>query len=127
MPSYDATQYSPPAPVAEVALLSTQVTTRVDGVKLLIDSGADVTLLPRAAFERLGLPPQPDEKVELAGFDGSRTFAQAVTLDLLFLNRIYRSRYLLCDDAHGVLGRDVLNHVKLVLDGPQRLWSQCTS
>lgn len=124
MPNYDATQYSPPAPVTEVTLMSTQTATSVTGVMLLIDSGADVTLIPRAAFQKMGLSVQPDDLVELAGFDGARSFAQAVTLDVLFLNRKYRGRYLLCDAAHGVLGRDVLNHLKLVFDGPLAQWSQ---
>ncbi len=123
MPSYDSTQYSPPAPVAMVTLKNPQADNSISGVMLLIDSGADVTLLPRAAVAQLSLATQPTEQVELAGFDGSRSFAQVVTLDLQFLNRIYRGRYLLCDDEHGILGRDVLNHLKLILDGPRHEWS----
>ncbi len=43
---------------------------------------------------------------------------------LIFLNKAFRGRYLLIDGDHGVLGRDVLNSVALVIDGPHQEWSQ---
>jgi len=48
---------------------------------MLIDTGADVTLLPRAAVKQLGalMIGQP---VELIGYDGSRSIAQTVVVQL---------------------------------------------
>jgi hypothetical protein len=43
---------------------------------------------------------------------------------MLFLRRVFRGPYLLIDNETGVLGRDVLNHLTLLLDGPQQRWSQ---
>jgi hypothetical protein len=99
----------------------------VSGVLLLLDTGADVTLLPRSAVERLGLSPLPGQRYELLAFDGSRSVARAVALDLVFLNRVFRGRYLLIDDEHGILGRDVLNHAALLLDGPRQSWGEHAS
>jgi hypothetical protein len=43
---------------------------------------------------------------------------------MIFLKKAFRGRYLLIDDDRGVLGRDVLADVALLLDGPEREWSE---
>ena len=53
MPAYDATLFDPPAPVAMVTIRSPTTGESVDNVAMLIDSGADVTILPRAAVQHL--------------------------------------------------------------------------
>ena len=117
MPSYDATRYNPPAPIARVTLRAPGGAT-VPDVLLLIDTGADITLLPRGAVARLGVTSDPGVQYELVAFDGNRTTTQAVDLDMIFLQRAFRGRYLLIDDDHGILGRDVLAGVTLLLNGP---------
>jgi hypothetical protein len=124
MPSYDASRFDPPAPVAEVKLLSPEAGKSVSGVLLLVDTGADVTLLPRAAAEALGISPPVGQLYELIAFDGPTSFAPAVALDMVFLNRVFRGRYLLIEQDHGILGRDVLNHAALLLDGPRQQWTE---
>src|SRR5215475_13462345 len=85
MPSYDASDFDPPAPVARVGLRHPQSGATVSDVPVLLDTRADVTLLPRMAVERLGVPLLPDQRYEVMSFDGSRSFAPVVMLDLLFL------------------------------------------
>jgi len=58
MPTYDASAFDPPAPVAHVTLRNPAGGTLASDVVLLVDTGADVTLLPRAEVERLGIPMQ---------------------------------------------------------------------
>ena len=41
---------------------------------------------------------------------------------LAFLRRNFRGRYLLTDAEVGVIGRDILNHLRLLLDGPAMSW-----
>ena len=124
MPRYDTADHDPPAPVAEVVLRSPDGRVTVPDVRLLIDTGADATLLPRDAVDRLGIRIDPALQYELVGFDGSRTFAQAADVDVLFLRKAFRGRYLLTDEPRGILGRDVLNSVALLFDGPAQQWSQ---
>jgi hypothetical protein len=124
MPSYDASHFDPPAPVARVTLRNPVNGATVSDVLLLLDTGADVTLLPRNVVEPLGVPLPAGGHYELVGFDGSKSFAPAVILDMLFLKRTFRGRYLLIEDNRGILGRDILNHVSLLLDGPQHEWSE---
>ena len=120
MPRYDAAGYDP-APVADVTLRPSGGSgPTVPNVGMLIDTGADVTLLPRAAVLRLGVRPQPGARYELVGFDGNRTTAEAVELEMIFLNKAFRGRYLLIDADHGILGRDVLAAVALLFDGPKQ-------
>jgi hypothetical protein len=89
-----------------------------------MDTGADITLLPRAAVEQLGVPILASQQYELRGFDGSTSFAPVVMLDLLFLRRAFRGQYLLTEEDRGIMGRDVLNHVIVLLDGPRQEWSE---
>jgi hypothetical protein len=122
MPEYDTTNFDPPAPVVQVDLRSPESGVVVRGVELLLDSGADITLLPQHAVASLGVAANANQQYELMGFDGSRSFARGIVLDLLLLGRAFRGLYLLTEDTQGVAGRDVLNHLAIVLDGPGLRW-----
>jgi predicted aspartyl protease len=124
MPSYDASHFDPPAPVARVMLRNPYSGATVSDVLLLVDTGADITLLPRTAVEQLGVPLVAGQQYELMGFDGSTSFAPVVILDLLFLRRAFRGQYLLTEEERGIMGRDILNHVIVLLDGPRQEWSE---
>jgi predicted aspartyl protease len=93
---------------------------------LLIDSGADVTLLPRRAVESLGVPPEGNRRYSLIGFDGTVSLSSVVRLELIFCGRTYRGQFLLVDEECGILGRNVLNSVALLLDGPRQTWDEPT-
>src|SRR5712691_13510208 len=56
MPNYDASHFDPPAPVVYVTLRYPHSGATVSNVQLLLDTGADVTILPRMVVERLGVP-----------------------------------------------------------------------
>ena len=60
---------------------------------MLLDSGADVTLLPQTAVEQLGVLPIPEQRYDLVGFDGTTSSAQVAELEMVFLNRIFRGRF----------------------------------
>ena len=124
MPTYDTSHFDPPAPVAYVTLRDPHSGATVADVPLLLDTGADVTLLPRIAVEILGVLLLANERYALMGFDGRKSFARVVMLDMLFLRRAFRGRSLLTEEEHGISGRDILNHVMVPLDGPRRQWSE---
>jgi hypothetical protein len=104
MPKYDALNYDPPAPVAQVMLRAANGAT-TSGVPMLIDTGADATLIPRSAVAGLGINPDPAIQYELLGFDGSKSTTQAVDLHMIFLQKSFRGRYLIIDQDHGILPR----------------------
>ena len=114
----------PPAPIAQVALRNLHSGEMVVDVPLLLDTGADVTLLPRNIVEQIGVQLVAGQSYELMGFNGSTSSAPVVMLDLLFLKRAFRGRYLVIEEGRGIMGRDILNCLALLLDGPQQQWSE---
>ena len=75
MQAYDGARFDPPAPLALVTVRSEQLGIVVRDVPMLLDTGADVSLLPR-----LSALVSPDAKqYELEAFDGTRSTAPAVT------------------------------------------------
>lgn len=123
MEAYDAVLFSPPAPLARVTLRNPDGGTTISGVPMLVDTGADVTLIPRSSVLQLGVTATPDG-YELMGFDGSKSLAQAVRLNMELLGKTFRGQFLLIDQEWGLLGRDVLNHLPLLFDGPRLIWGE---
>ena len=124
MPTYDANWFDPPAPLAYVTVRNPQNANTLANVPMLLDSGADVTLIPATSANQIGLVAEADAVYELMGFDGSTSLTSVVQLEMLFLNKTFRGRFLLIDQEWGVLGRDILNLVSLSLDGPNLTWHE---
>jgi hypothetical protein len=119
---YDDALFSPPAPVARVSLRNPQTGVVMTDVLMLIDSGADTTLVPQAAAQMLGLDLSSGSRYELEGFDGSKSIAQTAQLESLLLRYTFTGRYLLIEQEYGIIGRDILNYLSLLLDGPRLAW-----
>lgn len=85
MPAYDAIRFTPPAPLALVTFRNIATGARASNVPMLLDSGADVSLAPRQSVLPLGVSIDTTAVYELMEFDGNRSLAQAVHLDLVFL------------------------------------------
>ena len=124
MPAYDASLFNPPAPLAKVTLRNQDNGNTASDVPMLLDTGADVSLIPQSPLNQLGLAIDPNEGYELMSFDGSTSVAQVVRVDLILLRRVFRGRFLVTDQACGILGRDILNHLSLMFDGPRLNWSE---
>lgn len=124
MPNYDAERFDPPAPFAKLTLRHPQNRQQVTDVFMLLDSGADATLIPRKAMSSLELEVDSGQVYELRAFDGTTSYAFPVQLDLIFLNRVFHGRYLVIEAEWGVLGRDILNFVPIVLNGPALTWHE---
>lgn len=121
MPDYDQQQFDPPAPLVTVVLRTADQAKSISDVPMLIDSGADVSLIPASCADRLALRSE-EGPFALRGFDGSSSQAKAVDAEVSFLGLTFRGRFLIIDAVYGVLGRNVLNHLSLLLDGPRLQW-----
>jgi len=124
MPTYDATAFVPPAPVAQVTVRNPETGVTRSDIPMLLDSGADVTLVPQAIIDELGVTVASDKRYELRGFNGSISLALVVKLELIFCRRTFRGQFLLIDQKWGILRRNVLNEVPLLLDGPHLTWEE---
>ena len=122
MQAYDAARFDPPAPLALVVVKSEQLGIVIQDVPMLLDTGADVSLLPRAPVAALVSPDAA--QYELEAFDGTKSTAPAVTAELELLGKSFRGQFLLIDNWHGVLGRNVLNNLSLLFNGPSRKWTE---
>jgi hypothetical protein len=126
MPAYEGELFSPPAPVARISLRNPKSGKVVQGVPMLIDSGADVTLVPGSVLAELDIEQVSGKQYELLGFDGRPAMVPVANLELLFCRRTFRGQFLIATQPWGVLGRNVLNAVPLLLDGPRLVWDEHT-
>jgi hypothetical protein len=123
MMNYDHKWFDPPAPMSTVVLRNCDSGESTHEVPMLLDTGADATLIPRASIATLGDVIAPGKQYELMAFDGRITIAPVARLELHLLHRKFRGYYLIVDQDWGILGRYILNSLVLLLDGPQQLWS----
>jgi hypothetical protein len=122
MQGYETARFDPPAPLALVTVKSERLGIVIRDVPMLLDTGADVSLLPRSHVASLASPDA--KRYELEAFDGTKSMAPAVTAELHLLGKSFRGQFLLTDNWHGVLGRNVLNNLSLLFDGPSRQWTE---
>ena len=123
MPAYDDDGFAPAASVARVRIRHPDSGESIAEVPMLIDSGADATLLPKSALASLSIV-GTGERYKLEAFDGTTNDSEAVVAVLVFLNKSFRGRFLQVDSEVGVIGRNVLNRVRLLLDGPVLKWDE---
>lgn len=93
MPSYDAIRFEPPAPCAYVTIRNPDTGAAQPDVWMLLDTGADTTLIPQASVRAVGAMAEPDRGYELMGFDGSTSVAPVARLELLFLGRSFKGLF----------------------------------
>jgi hypothetical protein len=94
----------------------------VTDVRMQIDTGSDLTLVPKSAVDRLGMSASRIGAYELAGFDGRTSTADVLAADLLFLGHSFHGEFVLTDEDCGILGRNILNHFSILFDGPNSRW-----
>jgi predicted aspartyl protease len=124
MPKYDAENFDPPAPVAYVTLRNPATGVSLSNVPMLMDTGSDVTLLPRQVVERLGIESREDSAYEVQGFDGESKLVDMVQLEMVFLGRKFSGQFLLINQPMGILGRNILKVVSILFDGPRSKWEE---
>jgi predicted aspartyl protease len=123
MPKYDHEEFDPPAPVARVTLRHPVTGASVSNVPMLIDTGADVTLVPHVYLESLDMA-LGDMAFEVQGFGGESKVVGSVVLEMIFLGKKFTGQFLVTDESTGILGRNILNLVSIVFDGPRSKWEE---
>ena len=127
MNEYNRQLFSPPAPVAYVLVRSINRDRSAHDVPMLMDSGADLTLIPKACADHLNLSCEVDEEFLLRGCWGEADEVKVVDAELSFLHVNFKGRFPVIDEEYGILGRNVLNRFSVLLDGPRLNWQVRTS
>lgn len=116
--TYDKDNFDPPAPVLDVSLAAPGPVSYGQIVKslALLDSGADITAIPRWTAQQLQL--KYVDEVWASGYDGvaKRTFVYSVKMIFGSMGD-FIIRTIVSDDVHVLIGRDILNRWSLFLKG----------
>src|SRR5438067_2276804 len=120
MPAYEAGPFVPAAPVARAIVRGPTGSVRTD-VPLLIDTGADISAIPRSVAQSVAALVRPSDVV-VRFYDGSEILCELAELSVEFLRFRFSGMFVIADADHGVLGRNVLNRLVVTLDGPRLTW-----
>jgi predicted aspartyl protease len=112
-------QVSPPAPFVHVALGRPLSEPVISDQPAQLDTAADLSAIPLSLAEELGLI--PFDTIPVRAFGGAR--ANVTTLLVNVSLRGYAPLAIEVigtrDEPHILLGRDLLNQLRFVLDGPR--------
>jgi predicted aspartyl protease len=108
--------YVPPMPVAKVEIWYAPAKSRVN-VDAIIDSGADATIVPQRYLERTGV--RIHDRVWMRGMMSARSEVALYSLSLRVGSYVQGELSVVADPEGDemVLGRDVLNHLQVTLNG----------
>ena len=122
MPDYDSFLFKPPAPVAFITLINPENGLEKPRVLMLLDTAADITLIPKFSTDNLDLDFSQSQQIRLEAFDGKKSLSQSVDLFLLFEEQKFRGSFPLVEQSFGIIGRNILNKFKIELDGQNLRW-----
>ncbi len=112
--------YDPAAPVCQINL-SVAATGSSVSLPAIIDTGADATIVPLEYLRQIGA--RRVFEASLRSQWGERRRVYLYLIDLRLGELMLPGAYVVGDDRGDevVLGRDVLNRLRLLLDGPKRV------
>lgn len=115
-------RFDPPAPVVQVTVRHVVQQRRRVTTAALLDTGSDVTAIPALHVQRLQLI--PFSRLQLEDVSGEtrtvQTYAVHLTIGELTLPRL---EVIQTGLDQVILGRDVLNHLYVLLSGPELAFS----
>ena len=110
--------FDPPAPVADVVVRVPNDSGTSKRIEALVDTGADVSVIPDQAAQGLDLAPYAEMIVE--AFDGHRQRLELYAADIAVGGvRLPPLSVVAYPLNHATLGRDVLNRFFTTLNGPE--------
>lgn len=114
----DNRQINPPAPFVHVTIERPVSDATTVEIPAQIDSAADITVIPWRLVEELQLVQFGEQSV--GGFGGYTLELPTFLIQIGLRGQPRRPVKVLAsrDESFALLGRDVLNHHQLVLDGP---------
>lgn len=116
-----SSKFYPPAPVCQVRLAFPDQSPRIGPLAALMDTGADGTFVPTDYLEQLQVP--VEYMTNVRAHVGRGRYQRSVhIIDLVFSDTLRLPEIEVVSDDWGdqiILGRNVLNKLKIMLDGPK--------
>lgn len=118
---YDTENFDPPAPAINAEITAPLRSSPTQLVYMQLDSGADMTCVPKRAISSIHCLRYGSIITE--DFDGHLSTNRTCFLCLSFAGFDFEDiEAIEIDGSFGLIGRDVLNELKSILDGPKRSW-----
>src|SRR4051812_17023983 len=113
-------EFDPPAPVIAVRIAHVLTGVAIEDFPAQIDHGADRSVIPASLVGTLDLPPL--DRIPVRGFLGEpeELSRYAVQVTPKGLRPVDVTVLTSTEERVIILGRDVLNHFRVVLDGPNQ-------
>ena len=115
---YDSVGFDPPAPMIDVEISAPGSRGDQTVIRMLLDSGADMTCLPRSLVE--SLKSHRSGSIEVLGYTRRPRIRRTIYIDFRLAGKGIRDVEVLpVESEYGLLGRDIMNNFDIRLDGPR--------
>lgn len=114
--------YAPPAPILTVKVIAPGKRPKSETIQALVDTGADLTLLPLDLLQRINAPFILAHRMR--GLLGQSTPVDIYGVTIQVVHHVIKHVRVIAirDNAEEpIIGRNVLNHFIMKLDGPNEL------
>ena len=114
-------QYDPPAPFVELTLINSNEMLRTNLLSAMVDTGADNTIVPISYLEDIGVPQTMERFIRTQW--GDRHPVGLYLVDVKIGDLTLPSIDVVGDEWADelIVGRDILNRLRLLSDGPQKI------
>lgn len=109
----------PPVPEIEIVVNSPAGSPRPEILKMIVDSGADRTVLPLEVVKRMDLPFWDEGVIKDFSGKAHKVFFYTARITISTLEE-HLIRIIALEGSHSLVGRDILNRYKVTLDGRQK-------
>ncbi|MBE2201534.1 MAG: retroviral-like aspartic protease family protein [Anaerolinea sp.] len=113
--------YYPAAPIVDVTFITAAEHERIGPLPAMVDSGADGTIVPLHYLDEIQAPPTVE--MVMRSQWGERRHVLLYLVDVRIGDVTLPGIEVVGDDLSDeiVIGRDVLNHLRVVLNGPAEI------
>ena len=116
--------FSSPSPITLIKVLNPS--SSMDGrenVKAILDTGAGITAIPQSIILRLGGLFYTTINVRLPLGINKITSTKLYSVIIEFGEKLHEVRVIAIPKDYAIIGRDILNQYKIILDASNEVWS----